>query len=124
MKHLKKGRKFSREKKQREALLKIMLGDFLMKGKIRTTEAKAKEIKIKMEGIISEAKKKLSSNKNASLFCMRNLKAKLPQNITADKLKNIAQKYSKRRGGYVRIIKLGQRKSDGAKSAVIEMLKE
>lgn len=124
MKHLKKGRKFSREKGQREAMLKIMLGNFLLKEKMKTTEAKAKELKTKLEKFISKIKDILVGEKIANLPQLRILKAKLPRNVSTDTLKKIAERFANRTGGYVRITKLGRRQSDGAKMAIIEMLKD
>lgn len=124
MKHLKKGRKFSREKKQRKALVKIMLGDFLLKGRMKTTEAKAKEIKTIAEKTISRLKKALAGEKDAKLALMRNLKADLPRNVTPRRLEEVAKNFENRKSGYARVIKTGQRKSDGAKLAVIELIKE
>jgi large subunit ribosomal protein L17 len=124
MKHLKKGRKFSREKGQREAMLKIMLGNFLLKEKMRTTEAKSKELKTLVEKFISKTKNILVDGKIANLPQLRILMSKLPRNISTEILKKIAEKFQGRTGGYVRIIKLGRRNSDGAKMAVIEMIND
>ena len=81
MKHKKSGRKFSREKDQREAMLKIMLGDLLLKKRITTTLAKAKELKMIAEKIIGRTKKPES---------LRQLKSKLPRNIDLKTLRGIA----------------------------------
>jgi len=124
MKHLKKGRKFSRTAKQRKAMLKNLLGSFLLKEKITTTEAKAKELRMISEKIISQAKKVLSDDKKESISALRLVKSNLPQNITPAVIKKIAERFVARKGGYVRIIKKGARKSDSAKMAVIEMLSE
>ncbi len=57
MKHLKRGRKFHRKKGQRNALLKNLLGNLVLNEKIETTEAKAKEIKPRIEKLITLGKK-------------------------------------------------------------------
>jgi len=124
MKHLKRGRKLSRTRKQRKALLKTMLGNFILQKRIKTTEAKAKELKEKVEKIISRAKKILAGPKGADLSQVKFLRSQLPRSIEAETLKKIAQRFSGRKGGYTRVVKIGQRRSDGAKMAIIELIKE
>ena len=115
MKHLQKGRKFSREKKQREALFKIMLGDLLQKRKMTTTLAKAKELKMIAEKIIG----KIKNPKTAKL-----LKEKLPRNIDSKILGSLAAETVSRKSGYLRIIKKGARRSDSAQMALIEIIED
>lgn len=105
-------------------MLKSLLGSFLIKEKISTTEAKAKELKMISEKIISQAKKILSDKKEDSISSLRLIKSDLPQNVTPAVIKKIAERFVARKGGYVRIIKKGARKSDSAKMAVIEMVSE
>lgn len=124
MKHRRKGRKLSRIKKQREALLKIMLGNLLMKEKMTTTEAKAKELKPLVEKIIGRAKKTLSGDKEESAKIIRKLSPKLPHQVKLSRLREIAGRFAARNSGYVRIFKKGRRRSDGAKMAVIEFIKK
>ena len=75
MKHQKKGRKFGRVKNQREALLRGLLNNLIMKEKIETTEAKAKEVKGLIDQLINKAKKanKESAQKVAVLRDLRNV---------------------------------------------------
>lgn len=124
MKHLKKGRKLSRTRKQRKALLKVMLGDFILRERIKTTEAKAKELKEKAEKIISLAKKILAEAKGDNISQVKFVRSQLPRSIKAETLKKIAERFSNRKGGYAKIVKIGQRRSDGAKMAIIELIKE
>lgn len=113
----KKGRKFSRKTDQRKALLRSLTEALFLKGKIKTTEAKAKEALASAEKIITRAKKKdLASNRYLAGYFNKTLVKKI--------IDEIAPKYSKRNGGYVKITKLGPRKSDGAKMAIIELIKE
>jgi len=116
MKKRKKGRKLSRKRDQRKALLKNLAESLILKEKIKTTEAKAKEVRIFIEKAINLAKE----NKLAK----RRLLLKKFSNQTAKKIMEVlAPKYKERKGGYTRIIKLGQRKSDGARMAIIELIK-
>lgn len=115
MRHLKKGRKFGREKDQRRALMKSLVSSFLMLGRIVTTEAKAKELRPFAEKLITRAK-------NPSLANRRLLNSVLSEKVTK-KLVDRAKDYSGRAGGYTRVIKLGPRKSDSAKMAILELVK-
>jgi large subunit ribosomal protein L17 len=124
MKHLKKGRKFSRTAEQRQAMLKNLLGSFFAKEKITTTEAKAKELKSIFESAVSQAKRSLKRSEKERISVLRTVKSGLPRNISLSALGKIAKRFSSREGGYARIIKKGSRNSDGAKMAVIEMLEE
>jgi len=117
MKKRKKGRKFNRETSQRKALLVGLASNLFLKEKIKTTQAKAKELAGFAEKYITKAKKMNLANKRSLL---RNLSPK----VVAKLEKEIAPRYKTRPGGYTRIIKLGRRtKSDGAKIAIIELIK-
>ena len=115
MRHLKKGRKFGRETDQRRALMKSLASSFFMLGRIITTEAKAKELRPYAEKMITRAK-------SPSLANRRLLSAVLSEKVTK-KLVERAKEYSGRPGGYTRIIKMGPRKSDSAKMAILELVK-
>ena len=75
MKHLKKGRKFSRTAKQRQAMLKNLLGSFFAKEKITTTEAKAKELKSIFESAVSQAKRSLKRSEKERISVFRTVKS-------------------------------------------------
>jgi large subunit ribosomal protein L17 len=112
----KKGRILSRPKSQREALLRSLANSFFAYGKVKTTEAKAKELRSLAEKFISRAKdNKISDRKLLS----RELNPLIVKKIFSD----IAPQYYNRKGGYTRIVKLGLRKSDGAKVVIIELVK-
>lgn len=121
MKHLVKGRKFSRVKKQRTALFKTLIGSFIMKEKITTTEAKAKEIKPMVDKIITKLKK-ISKDETKKVAVLRDIRKELPLMAVKKLSGEFAQKFATRTSGYTRIIKIGQRKSDGASMAVIEFV--
>ena len=93
-----------------------MASALLLKEKIKTTEAKAKEIRSFIEKSISRAKKgDLSSRRLLARFFSKKIVKKL--------IEEIAPRYKERKGGYTRIIKLGLRKTNGAKMAIIELVK-
>ena len=116
MKKQKKGRKLSRKKDQRKALLKSLATALILKEKIKTTEAKAKEFSGLVEKFITKAKK-------GDLASIKLLNSFLSEKIVKKLITEIAPRYKERKGGYTRIIKLVPRKSDGAKMAIIELIK-
>lgn len=124
MKHLKKGRKLGRKIKQRKALLKGLVRQLFEKEEILTTEAKAKELKTLAERIINQTKRMLSSRKEESIPVLREIKAKISPRIEGEKLEELATRFAKRKGGYLRIVKVAARKSDGAKMAIVRILKD
>jgi len=116
MRKRKRGRKFSRKRDQRKALLKGLTISFFLKEKIKTTEAKAKELKKVAEKFITRAKK---GNLHSRRLLLRSFSPQLVKKIIDD----IGPRYKERKGGYTRIIKLGLRKGDKAKMAIIELIK-
>ena len=114
MRHLKKGRKFGRERDHRRALLKSVASSLFSKGRITTTEAKAKEARPFAERAITRAK-------NPMIASRRELRRDFSNDIVK-KIVEHAERAAKREGGYTRIIKLGARKSDSAKMAILEMV--
>jgi large subunit ribosomal protein L17 len=115
MRKRKKGRKLSRKTGPRKALLKSLISALVLKGKIEISEARAKEIAGSTEKYISRAKK-------ADLAARRLLASRLSDKVAKKLIEEIAPKYKERNGGYTRIIKLGQRKTDGARMAIIELV--
>jgi len=116
MKHHRKGRKLNRRPDQRRALLKNLAAHLILKEKIVTTEAKAKEAQPFIEKLITKSK-------NNNLATVRYLDRYLPAKARQKLISQIGPQYQKRAGGYTRIIKLGPRQTDGAKMAMIELVK-
>lgn len=118
MKHCKSGRQFGRVASQRKALLSSMLNSLIIHESIETTEAKAKELKGKIDRIITKAKKA----KNNEMKLVRKLEGELPM-MSIQKIKNeLLERMSGRDCGYTRVIKMSPRKSDGARKAIIEFV--
>ncbi len=115
MRHSNANRKFGRKAGQRKALLKSLAYSLALKGKIKTTEAKAKELRPFMEKLITLGKKETPASKR--LLTAR-VGAQAAKKIAGD----LASAYKERAGGYTRITKLVPRKSDGAPQAVIEFI--
>jgi len=115
MRKRKKGRKLSRKRNQRKALLKSLARELFLRGKIKTTEAKAKELS-------SFAEKQITKAKEGNLRSIRILAKRFPSPVVKKLVKEIAPRYKNRKGGYTRIIKIGKRKSNGTKMAIIELV--
>ena len=116
MNHQIKQRSLGRKTGPRKALLKNLLNSLILHEKIKTTETKAKEIRPLMEKMITRAKVD-------SLHNRREVMKKLPTQNSVKKLFEVlGPKYKERKGGYLRIIKTGERKGDNAKMAIIEFV--
>ena len=116
MRHKIAYRKLNRTSEHRKALFKNMLNSLIKYEQITTTLPKAKELKPKVDKIITLGKRKnLQSKKNLFSF--------LQNKTSVDKLSNIlSQRYEKRKGGYSRVIRAGYRYGDDAPLAVIELV--
>ena len=89
----------------------------IVRGKIKTTEPKAKELRPFIEKLVTKAKR-------GDMAARREVVSKLSNRRPETKklFEVIAPKYKDTNGGYTRILKLGARKSDGAKMAMIEFV--
>lgn len=118
MRHHNKNRKFGRKKDVRNALMKSLAISLVRHEKIKTTEAKAKELRPMIEKLVTRANDGTLASRNIIRARLMN------QNPETKKLADvIAPQYKDRNGGYTRITKLPQRLSDGAKMAIIEFVK-
>ena len=117
MAHRIDGRKLSRKKGPRSALYKNLTVSVLRYEKVQTTEAKAKEIRGRVERIITIAKRN-------DLTARRTVVAEFPNEpLVVDKLfDEIAPKYADRTSGYTRIVRIGQRLGDAAEIVQIELI--
>lgn len=116
MRHKKKGRKFTKSKDQRRALFRSLSSSLILEEKITTTEAKAKELRSFVEKSITRAKKDTVANR-------RLLVKDFSNKVIKKMFQELGSRYKSRPGGYTRITKISPRKSDGAKMAVIELIK-
>ncbi len=115
MRNLKKGRILSRTTGQRKALLKNLSHQLINKEKIKTTEAKAKELSVFIEKKITKGK---IDDINSRRYLARYFTPKTVKKIVEE----IGPKYKERNGGYTRIIKIPPRRGDGSKMAYIELI--
>jgi large subunit ribosomal protein L17 len=115
MKKKKAGRKLSRERNQRKALLKSLASALFIEEKIKTTEAKAKEVSRFSQKCITKARK-------GDIAARRHLARFFSEKVVKKLVDDIGKRYQTRPGGYVRLVKLNPRKSDGAKMAILELV--
>jgi len=109
-------RKLNRNSEHRKALFKNMLNSLIKYEQITTTLPKAKELKPKIDKVITLGKKN-------NLASKKNLFTQLQSKYSVDKLvKILSQRYEKRKGGYSRVIRAGFRYGDYAPLAVIELV--
>jgi large subunit ribosomal protein L17 len=108
MRHRKDKKTLDRGSAHRNALVRNLAKSLLLHEKIRTTETKAKFVKPFAEKIIT-------LGKTNTLATRRRIISILGSNAIAQKiLQDISPRYKERAGGYTRIIKIGQRRGDGA----------
>jgi large subunit ribosomal protein L17 len=116
MRHKIAHRKLNRTSEHRKALFKNMLNSLIKYEQITTTLPKAKELKPKIDKVITLGKKN-------NLHAKKNLFSELQSKNSVDKLiKTLSQRYEKRKGGYSRVIKAGFRYGDDAPMAIIELV--
>ena len=116
MRHKLAYRKLNRTSEHRKALFKNMLNSLIKYEQITTTLPKAKELKSKIDKVITLGKKN-------NLQSKKNLFAVLQSKFSVEKLfKTLSQRYEKRNGGYSRVIRAGFRYGDDAPMAIIELV--
>ena len=109
-------RKLNRTSEHRKSLFKNMLNSLIKYEQITTTLPKAKELKPKIDKVITLGKRN-------NLASKKNLFTQLQSKSSVDKLiKILSQRYGKRNGGYSRVIRAGYRFGDDAPMAVIELI--
>lgn len=117
MRHGNNVRKFGRDKNQRAQLLASLALNLIVREKIKTTEPKAKELRPFIEKLVTRAKKGDLATRRLIIATLSNRDKEVKKLFDV-----IAPKYKDVKGGYTRVLKLGARKSDGAKMAHIEFV--
>ena len=117
MPHRVAGRKLSREHSHRVSMLGNLAVSIIRYERVKTTEAKAKEVRGLIDGMITLAKR-------GDLHARRQLVSKMPHEpLIVEKLMGeIATKYADRPSGFTRIVKIGQRSGDAASMVQIELV--
>lgn len=116
MRHSKKGRKLNRDAEHRKADLRQLSSSLIKQERIKTTEAKAKEMQPYVEQLITRAEEDTVHNR-------REVKKKVNGEAAVKKLfEDVGPRFTDRPGGYTRIVKLDRRKGDGALRVMIELV--
>lgn len=116
MRHAKKGRKLGTDASHTKAMLRSLARALFLNERIKTTEARAKEVRMLVERIISWGKRGDVHSRRLALAELND--RELVHKIFAD----IAPRYAERDGGYTRILKLGPRKGDAAPVVILELV--
>lgn len=114
--------KLGRDSSLRKALFRDLVTDLFIHERIHTTQAKAKEVRIIAEKLITKAKKgDLHSRRQAAAFVRREV-ANDDQDAVQKLFTELATRYAERVGGYTRILKLGPRRGDSAPMVYLELV--
>lgn len=117
MQHSKSKRTFGRTRDQRTAFVRSLAESLILRGRILTTEARAKEVRPFVEKLITRGK-------TGTVAARRDIASKMGGRPVVVKkiVDELSPKYKERKGGYTRITKVHRKTSDGRSSAVIEFV--
>jgi large subunit ribosomal protein L17 len=116
MRHHRAGRKLGRDSAHRKALYANLTGSLIEHGRIRTTVAKAKEVRPIAEQMITLARRGDVHSRRQALKFLRS------QDVVHKLFSEVAPRFADRPGGYARIVKLGPRQGDAAEMAYLELV--
>ncbi len=116
MRHRKSGRKFNRNSSHRKAMFRNMSASLFEHELIRTTLAKAKELRGKAEPLITLAKTDSVANRRLAFSRLRD------REIVTKLFEELGPRYKERPGGYLRVLKCGFRPGDNAPMAYVELV--
>tara|TARA_Y100001970_G_scaffold274349_1_gene373942 strand:+ start:727 stop:1128 length:402 start_codon:yes stop_codon:yes gene_type:complete len=118
MRHRKSGRKLNRNSPQRKALKKSLAISIIEHESVKTTLAKAKEIRGFLEPLVTLAKENTVANQRLAFSRLQSKEA------VAKLFDELGPRYKERPGGYLRVIKRGYRPGDKAPAAQIEFIQQ
>ena len=116
MRHNKKFNHLGRTKSHRDAMLSNMATSLILHKRIFTTLAKAKALRVYVEPLINRSKEDTTASRRVVFSYLQSKEA------VTELFKNIAEKVADRPGGYIRILKTGNRLGDNAKTCFIELV--
>ena len=119
MRHQKKRRKLNRTASHRKALFSNLAASLVIHKKIRTTDAKGKELRTYIERLVTYAKR---GDVHGRRLIQKRVAGKRGKEIANILIHDIAPAYVDRHGGYTRLIKLNNRKNDNAPVTLIEFI--
>ncbi len=124
--HNRAGRKFNRTRSHRKAMFSNLSTSLLKHKKIQTTLAKAKEMRMVVEKVITRAKRAVAEETvsgKLNIHARREVARFIhDREVVKTLFTEIAPKVANRPGGYTRVVKLGQRLGDGAQIAILELV--
>lgn len=112
------GRKLKRDKNQRTALFKGLISSFILHGKMKTTEAKAKAVKGTIDSLVTKVKK------NSQVIAKRLIAPYVAHNAINKFVDEVAPALTQRPGAYTTIIKLGRRLKDDSPMVLLRWAEE
>ena len=116
MRHRRSGRKLGRDASHRKALYSNLAGALFEHGRIKTTAAKAKEVKPIAEQMITLARRGGVHARRQALAYLRS------QDVVHKLFSDVGPRFADRPGGYCRIIKIGPRQGDAAEMVYLELV--
>ena len=116
MRHHKSGRKLGRDASHRKALYANLTSALIEHGRIKTTVAKAKEVRPVAEEMITLGRRGDVPARRQALKFLRS------QDVVHKLFSEVGPRFSDRPGGYSRIVKLGPRQGDAAEMAYLELV--
>ena len=119
MSHQKQGIKLNRTASHRKALFSNLAASLVIHKKIRTTDAKGKELRSYIERLVTYAKR---GDVHGRRLIQKRITGKRGKEIANILIHEIAPAYADRQGGYTRLIKLNNRKNDNAPVSLIEFI--
>lgn len=118
MRHRISGRKLGRNASHRKAMFRNMVTSLFEHERVQTTDAKAKELRRVAEKLITLGKRGDLHARRLALAYVRD------KGVVAKLFEQISTRYAQRPGGYTRIIKVGERRGDGAPVSFLELVQE
>ena len=117
-------RTLSRKSFQRKALLRDLITDLILNGRIETTLAKAKELKRLADKMVTLGKKNTLASRRQAAELIRFETDEEGKYALQKLFDEIAPKFANRNGGYTRVLKLGPRRGDATEMALIEFVEQ
>lgn len=114
--------KLARNTAARKALLRDLITDLILNGKVETTLAKAKELKRLGDKMVTLGKKNTLASRRQAATLVRSERDQDNKYALSKLFDEIAPKFANRNGGYTRLIKSGVRRGDAAPLAVVEFV--
>ena len=110
-------RKLGVDNKHRRSMLANLTKDLIMNESIKTTETRAKEVRKSFDKMVTYAKEGSLVSRRKVLAFLQN------DNVATKKVFELADRFANRNGGYTRILKVDERRGDGALVSIIELVK-